>query len=214
MGFYQEKSDEYYLQSNFWADERKHVSAEGGILFSVLEANKYNLLNFFTKSYNDTKPKLNPDYNYFPIPFELNDDLSNDTFNELLAEDIIIQLVKENIDSDIFMASTDSDKCCFIKCGALSSELIWSISSPHLNTPFIIFGENTDFFVLIDFDLPCQVIGVKNKVCDNKGYLNNALVLSGWETVLKRYASYTNMPNILRKYYWFLLPEVVRNKLS
>ena len=206
MKFYEPSSDKYYLESDYWATDREVIASEGCELLKVTNANQFNLEHYFIKGDNDVKPTLNQDFDYFTLPYELGDDLDNG----LEAGDICIKIIEENLRGDVFIASTDSDKCCFIKCPTVNEDVIYHLGQIHINTPFIIFDNTQNFFLLIDFDLPLQIIGYKRDIVDSHNYVRDNIGAEGWQTIFKRYGSYVNMPIFFREYYYFLLPEMVK----
>lgn len=197
MTYYAYGSDEYYLESNYWAKEREFFLKNQCILMNVNEANRFDLSIFFKKNNDDVKPLLNQDFTYFIIPYELDDIVDNDS----TAYDIIIQLVSNNIKDSIYIASTDNDKCCFIKCENITEDILYNLYSNHLNTPFIIFGEDRNFFSLIDFDLPIQIVGYKNFILDSNNFIINKIGQVGWLDLFERYNHYTNLRYIFERYY-------------
>lgn len=74
-----------------------------------------------------------------------------------------------------------------------------------MNTPFLIFNQDADIFALIDYDLPLQIIGYKPHLKVEIEHYD--VIQQGFNDVMQRYGSYTNMPNLFRTYYDFLLPE-------
>ena len=215
MAFYLKDSDQEYF-SKFWAEERKYLGKFGCRLLTVDEANTHSFDDLVIKrckgivGSDAIKPKLSNDYNYFCIPYELGETIGE----ELVPETIISQLINNNLDEPIFIASTDANFGCFGKCPYINEDIIWSFFSSHLNTPFIIFDSKKDVFALIDYDLPLQIIGYKNNILDSENYIKNKVGYDGWITVFNRYAHYTNMPYILDNYYKFLLPKKVSDILN
>lgn len=182
------------------------IANEGCDLLNVIQANQFNLEHYFVKGDNDVKPKLNQDFDYFILPYELGDDLDNG----LEAGDICMKIIEENLKGDIFIASTDSDKCCFIKCPTINEDVIYHLGQIHINTPFIIFDNTQNFFLLVDYDLPLQIIGYKYNIVDNHNYVRDNIGAEGWQTIFERYGSYVNMPMFFKQYYYFLLPEMIK----
>lgn len=215
MAFYLKDSDQEYF-SKFWAEERKYLGKFGCILLTVDEANTHSFDDLVIKGCKGIvgsdaiKPKLSNDYNYFCIPYELGEKIEGG----LEPETIISQLINNNLSEPIFIASTDASFGCFGECSYINEDIIWNFSSPHLNTPFIIFDGKKEVFAIIDYDLPLQIIGYRNDILDSEKYIKNAVGNSGWNTVFKRYAHYTNMPHMFDKYYKFLLPKKVVNLLE
>lgn len=197
--FYLPDSDKNYL-SELWHSGRQHLQDKSTTLLSLDKANRLNLQQFFTKDRQDIKPRLNPSYNYFAIPYELDDMVYQDLDALTIICDVLNPLM---VGEPIVIASTDSDKCCVVKCDDLNEDSIYSVY--NLNTPFIICSSQVSVFALIDFDLPLQIIGYAQGVVLN--IKNEALIQQGFDTVFKRYASYTNMRNLLKTYYDFLLPK-------
>ena len=206
MGFYELGSDKYYLESDYWATDRKMITNEDCELLNVTNANQFNLEHYFVKGDKDVKPTLNQDFNYFTLPYELGDDLDNG----LEAGDICMKIIEENLEGNIFVASTDRDKCCFIKCPTVNEDVIYHLGQIHINTPFIIFDNTQNFFLLIDFDLPLQIVGYKRDIVDSHNYVRDNIGAEGWQTIFERYGSYVSMPMFFKEYYYFLLPEMVK----
>lgn len=210
MKFYEPESDVYYLESNYWLTERSMIVNKGCSLLSLEQANSFHLDYFFKKGENDEKPTLNQNFSYFTLPYELGDDLENG----LEAGDICMRISEDNLKGDIYIASTDRDKCCFIKCPTIDEGVIYQLGLTHINTPFIIFDDTYSFFLLVDFDLPLQIIGYKNNIVDSKYYIRDNVGIEGWYTVFNRYGSYKNMPAFLKNYYYFLLPKFIKQQLD
>ncbi|MBK3393092.1 MULTISPECIES: hypothetical protein [Psychrobacter] len=210
MNFYEPNSDEYYLESDEWATDRQMLVKENCDLLKVEQANQFNLEHFFVKGNNDIKPTPNQNFNYFTLPYELGDELDNG----LDAGDICMKIIEENLKGDILIASTDRDKCCFIQCSTVNESVIYQLGQIHINTPFIIFDNTQDLFLLIDFDLPLQIIGYKHDIIDSHGYIRENIGVEGWQTIFRRYGSYVNMPMFFKQYYYFLLPEIVKRYLA
>lgn len=210
MSFYLPNSDDYYLNSIFWKSEKNYLLSQHCKLLNTSQANNYDFDRFFIKNEADVKPRLSQEYNFFSLAYELDDEVNN----ALLVDNIIINLINDNLHNDVLLCSTDPDKCCVIQSHSVTKDIINTLVSPHLNTPFIIFNESSDFFVLIDFDLPLQIIGYKNEIIDKNNYVDNKVGEDGWNNVFQRYASYTNIPNILKEYYSFLLPKNILESLE
>ena len=201
MNYYKPNSDIYYLKSDYWTEERDFLLSHNCRLLNINQANNFPLENFFRKNDNDIKPVLNLEFQYFILPYELDDEI----IDGITADEIIISLISENLQHNIYLASTDSDKCCFIECKKLNEDILYNLYSTHINTPFIVFGEDTNFFALVDFDLPIQVIAYKKNIIDNDNFITNKIGQTGWNNLYERYSSYVNLPNIFDKYYQFLL---------
>ncbi len=211
MTFYLPNSDKDYLISDYWEEERKFLSLDNSRLLNREEANRYNLSTFFTKEMNDEKPKLNTIYKYYCIPYELDDVITE----KLKASNVILELLNDNLNHEIFLASTDNDKCCFVSCGDTFTEnIMFTPCRTHTNTPFIVFDVYSRCFALIDYDLPLQIIGFRDVLIDSNSYLTNCYISEGWYTVFQRYSSYSNMPNLFKRYYYFLLPKMIQKKIK
>lgn len=215
MTFYLKNSDQEYF-SKFWTEERKYLAKFGCRLLTVEEANTHLFDDLVIKGCKGIvgseaiKPRLSKDYNYLCIPYELGEKMER----ELKPETIISQLINDNLNEPIFIASTDANFGCFAKCSYINEDIIWSFFSSHLNTPFIIFDSKKEVFALIDYDLPLQIIGYKNNILDSENHIKNKVGYDGWSTVFNRYAHYPNMPHIFEEYYRFLLPKAVVNILD
>ncbi|ATR79854.1 hypothetical protein [Moraxella osloensis] len=201
MIYYKPNSDIYYLESDYWTEERDFLLSHQCRLLNVNEANMFNLGNFFQKNDDDIKPILNSDFHYFMIPYELDDEIIDD----LSASEIILSLISENLHNKIYLASTDSDKCCFIECNNLDEDILYNLYNTHINTPFIVFDEDANFFALIDFDLPIQIIAFKKNIIDSYNFISNNIGQKGWDDLYQRYSSYINLQPIFNKYYKPLL---------
>lgn len=215
MTFYLKNSDQEYF-SKFWTQERKYLGKFGCRLLTVDEANTHSFDDLVIKGCKGIvgsdaiKPKLSKDYDYLCIPYELGEKMER----ELDPETIISQLINDNLDDPIFIASTDANFGCFGKCSYINEDIIWSFFSSHLNTPFIIFDSKKEVFALIDYDLPLQIIGYKKNIIDSRNYIKDEIGQIGWSTVFDRYSNYINMPHIFHKYYKSLLPEQVTEALN
>lgn len=215
MKFYSKNSDQEYF-SEFWAPQKKFLEDEGGELLTTDEANMHpfdDLIVKGSKGITETdamKPRLSEDYHYFCIPYELGEEIKD----SLEPETIITNLINDNLETPIFIASTDASFGCFAKCQCINEDIIWNFASPHLNTPFLIFNEKKEVFALIDYDLPLQIIGYQHSIVDKHNYIANQVSQSGWDTVFDRYASYINMPHLFDEYYRFLLPKEVVKALE
>lgn len=215
MTFYLKDSDQEYF-SKFWVQERKYLSEVGGKLLTVDEANTHPFSDLLITGsrgivgIDAMKPRLTHNYHYFCIPYELGEKVEDD----LVPETIISQLINDNLEGTIFIASTDASFGCFAECIYTNEEIVWNFSSSHLNTPFLIFDDKKEVFALIDYDLPLQIIGYKTHILDSKDYIKSKVGRNGWSTVFDRYSHYTNMPHLFNEYYKFLLPEKVRRFLD
>lgn len=199
--FYIQGSDELYF-GPFWEGERRVLSNELACMMTREEANELHLESMFSKEINDDKPYLKNNYNFFAVPYELDDDIS---FNDQKLIEAVVDLVNSQLESEIYYASTDRDKCCVVKSTKFSEKIIWSISSGHLNTPFIVFDKSKDFFLLYDYDLPVQLVGYKNGVLrDEDVSLWKDFFYREWPSVLKKYTSYCNLLPLMKKYYNFI----------
>lgn len=198
MNYYLYNSDTYYLESEYWSEERDFLKKNLCVLLNRNEANNFNLSDFFEKNDTDVKPNLKQDFKYFILPYELDDCIEED----LTTDEIIIKLISENLKNNIYIASTDKDKCCFIECeSAITEDIIYSLYGVHINTPFIIFDKGKKFFLLIDFDLPIQIIGYKDDIIDSNNFISNQIGQNGWSDLFLRYRSYVNLKNIFTHYY-------------
>jgi len=200
--FYLDKSDEFYF-GDFWKGERDALKSENAFLLPRDEANKLNIEEFFKKSSGDIKPRLNKEFDYFAIPYELDDEVM---FEGSRLADSIVKLINENLGEEVYFASTDNDKCCVIKMNKFSEAIFWNAASGHLNTPFIVFDKSKLFFVLLDYDLPIQMVGFK------KGLLSSDVIQKWktffqqeWSEVQQKYKSYTALSSIVTNYYQFAI---------
>ncbi|MFW2176278.1 MULTISPECIES: hypothetical protein [unclassified Moraxella] len=165
------------------------------------------MINFFSKNEGDCKPHLNKNYHYLTMPYELGDII----FDEITPTEVLVEVLNKYIQGDKILASTDNDKCCVVRCEKLTTNVIDCFYNPHMNTPFLIFSQDEPVFALIDFDLPLQIIGfAKDLTVEIDNY---ELIKQGFESVFKRYAGYTNMGNLFKEYYAFLLPKFILEKL-
>ena len=132
---------EYYLDSDFWQSERDWLVEENAHLLTVSQANQLNIQHFFYKNTDDIKPHLNRDYHYLTLPYELGEEV----FPDLCAGHFIVNALNPHMSGrSIFIASTDNDICCVVSCKKLSDDLVAILSTPHINTPFLIFNEQAD----------------------------------------------------------------------
>ncbi len=205
--FYIEGSDEFYF-GEFWEPNRIALQKQQAAMLPREDANQLRIGDLLRKSVGDAKPDLNRDYDYFAIPYELDDDVH---FHERKLTDRIIDLINANLPNEKFFASTDQNKCCVVRTAMFNEEMLWAAASGHLNTPFVIFDEKKDFFMLLDYDLPIQVIGYKEGCLPFKEVENWKNFLSQeWPTVLKKYKNYQNLQNLVERYYPFIeLPKIV-----
>jgi len=200
--FYEIGSDEYYLKSKFWIDERSLIKEEGGTLLSREEANQLKITSFFDKNDGDIKPKLNQNYELFALPYEVDDEFK---IEGVKLEEFIISMINTYLPGTKYLASTDRDKCCVIKCQKFNSKIYWGIDVVHINTPFIIFDEKKQFFILLDYDLPIQVVGYKNSIVDKKLVDRLKKVFHNeWPNILNGYQDYINLIPFSKKYYSYL----------
>lgn len=188
--------------------ERDFLLSHQCRLLNVDEANMFNLANFFHKNDDDIKPILHSDFHYFMLPYELDDEI----IDGLSTDQVLLSLISENLHNNIYLASTDSDKCCFIECKNLDEDIIYNLYNTHINTPFIAFGKDTNFFVLIDFDLPIQVIAFKKSIVDTNDFISKNIGQIGWNDLYERYSSYVNLQPIFTKYYQPLLGMILNDK--
>lgn len=198
-------SDEYYHFNSTWQTERNVLLRNNAKLLNINEANKLNVQQFIEKRQNSYKPYLNKDYYYLTFPYELDDEVfpEDETFNITIL--IATVLNSYMVNKPIYIVSTDIDKCCVIEAKYLNENIIFALTSPHMNTPFLIFNEDAEIFALIDYDLPLQIIGYKPHL--NVQIEHYDRIQQGFHDVMERYASYGNMPYLFRTYYDFLLPK-------
>lgn len=196
-------SNHYYHNNEVWGRERDWINEFNGRLLSFQQANQLNISQFISKNKNDEKPRLNHHYNYLTIPYELGEEMGNNQIPDMVICDLLNQHLKSK---PTYLASSNPEECCVISFNcSLNDDLICIPYSSHINTPFLIFNENADIFALIDYDLPLQIIGYKphlNIQIDDYDVIQN-----GFNDVFERYGSYTNMKNLFKTYYDFLLPE-------
>lgn len=204
--FYIEGSDEFYF-GDFWEQNRIALQKQEAAMLSREEANQLRIVDLFRKSVGDDKPNLNRDYDYFAIPYELDDDVY---FKECKLIDCIINLINTNLHNEKFFASTDDDKCCVVRTAKFNEEILWAAASGHLNTPFVIYDEHKDLFMLLDYDLPIQIIGYKKgclplkEVEQWKNFFHKE-----WPIVLRKYKNYQNLQSLVERYYSFIeLPKI------
>lgn len=195
-------SHQYYFSGITWQKERNSLTKDNANLLTPSEANNLNIQQFFVKNDSDDKPHLNQNYRYFAFPYELDDEIFRDAYPGHFIANTLNVYMKSR---PIYLASTDNDKCCVVECLQLNDDLISILHSPHMNTPFLIFNQDADIFALIDYDLPLQIIGYKPHLKVEIEHYD--VIQQGFNDVMQRYGSYTNMPNLFRTYYDFLLPE-------
>lgn len=204
--FYIEGSDEFYC-GEFWEQNKIALQKQEAVMLSRDDANQLKIGDLFRKSVGDDKPNLNRDYDYFAIPYELDDDVH---FKERKLIDCITNLINTNLHNEKFFASTDDDKCCVVRTAIFDEEILWAAASGHLNTPFVIFDERKNFFMLLDYDLPIQIIGYEKgclpleEVEKWKDFFHKE-----WPMVLRKYKNYQNLPSLVKRYYSFIeLPKI------
>lgn len=199
-------SNESYLQKSFFEDIRDVATKHHSKLLTLEQANQLNLQQFFVKNEGDISPHLSREYHYLTIPYELSDGIFPDNEDYDVCTLLSPELNRLLVSKPIYLASTDNDKCCVVECPKLSTELIYVLGCGyHINTPFLIFNQDADIFALIDYDLPLQIIGYKPHLKVEIEHYD--VIQQGFNDVMQRYGSYTNMPNLFRTYYDFLLPE-------
>lgn len=201
--FYYENSDEFY-SSFAWKSERQVLKDNHSYLLAVDEANDLNVEAFFSRGKGDAKPILNQDYSFFAIPHELDDlffldSIDGDCLSTVLA------LANKYLTGPKYIASTDPKKCCVVATQELNEDVVWSLFSGHLNTPFLIFDINRLVFILIDFDLPLQIFGFKsNRISIDEIDFWREYVRKNWQSVVAQYSHYVMLNSIIRKYYSFI----------
>ncbi len=199
--FYIEGSDEFYF-GEFWEQNRIALQKQEAAMLSREDANQLKIGDLFRKSVGDDKPSLNRNYDYFAIPYELDDDVH---FEEHRLIDRIINLINTHLHNMKFFASTDYDKCCVVRTAAFNEEILWAAASGHLNTPFVIFDEQKDFFVLLDYDLPIQIIGYQKGCLPLKEVEKwKSFFHKEWPKVLRKYKNYENLQSLVERYYSFI----------
>lgn len=200
--FYDKYSDAHYF-SDIWSDERSVLARLNARLLTASEANSLGVGRRLKNSEGYLKPLLNPEYQYFAFPFELDDDIYID--GGLLSKEIERQ-INLKLPGIKYLASTDGDKCCVVEFEKFDLSLFWAVSSPHLNTPFLVFNkECDDAFFLLDFDLPTQIVGFKPGVFSRQEVdAWNSYFSRQWPEVRRMYRHYTNLLPILEEYYSFL----------
>lgn len=201
MSFYiDNKSDDVCLYGEYYKKLRDLID-DRACLLSQEQANQLNIQHFITRNDGDDKPHLNRYYNYLTFPYELGDEV----FDGIEADELFLSALRPYLAGEIYLASTEKDRCCVGVCTDLTADVVWAFGVGHMNTPFLIFSQNPDVFALVDYDLPLQIIGHKPHVQVEVPHYD--IIQKGFDTVLRRYASYTNMRNLFRTYYDFLLPE-------
>lgn len=205
-GFYLENSDELY-RSFIWEGERKTLEDNGAVLLSVDQANHLDVDEFFSRTAADIKPVLSKKFDYFALPYELDDQVLLEDRRDRSCIDVVIEMVGEYF-REPYIASTDASSCCVVRANTLNADVIWSLFSGHLNTPFIVFDEARLTLVLIDFDLPFQIVGCRgNSAARNAAPLWRKRFVETWPDVVKKYRHYENLPDIVRSYYGFILKQ-------
>lgn len=205
-GFYLENSDELY-RSSIWEGERKTLEDNGAILLSADQANHLDIDEFFSRAAADIKPVLSKKFDYFALPYELDDQVLLEGRRGGSCIDVVIEMVREYFKKP-YIASTDANSCCVVQAKNLNADVIWSLFSGHLNTPFIVFDEARLTLVLIDFDLPFQIVGYRgNSAAKNAALLWRKHFVETWPDVVRKYRHYENLPDIVRSYYGFILKQ-------
>jgi hypothetical protein len=205
-GFYSENSDELY-RSFIWEGERKTLENNGAILLSVDQANRLDVDEFFSRAGGDIKPVLSKEFDYFVLPYELDDQMLLEGRRGSSCIDAVVEMVSEYFRKP-YIASTDANSCCVVRANTLNADVIWSLFSGHLNTPFIVFDEVKQTLVLIDFDLPFQIVGYRgNSAVKDMAPLWRKHFAETWSDVVKKYRHYENLPDIVRSYYGFILKQ-------
>ncbi|MDX5328354.1 MAG: hypothetical protein LPK06_06115 [Marinobacter sp.] len=205
-GFYLENSDELY-RSSIWEGERKTLEDNGAILLSADQANHLDIDEFFSRAAADIKPVLSKKFDYFALPYELDDQVLLEGRRGGSCIDVVIEMVREYFKKP-YIASTDANSCCVVQAKNLNADVIWSLFSGHLNTPFIVFDEARLTLVLIDFDLPFQIVGYRgNSAAKSAALLWRKHFVETWPDVVRKYRHYENLPDIVRSYYGFILKQ-------
>lgn len=205
-GFYQEKSDELY-RSPIWEGERNVLENNGASLLSFDQANDLDIDEFFSRVGGDIKPVLSKTFDYFALPYELDDEMLLEGRQGGSCIDAVVEMVSEYLRKP-YIASTDANSCCVVRANTLNADVIWSLFSGHLNTPFIVFDEARLTLVLIDFDLPFQIVGYRgNSAAKDEAPLWRRHFAETWSGVVRKYRHYENLPEIVRSYYGFILKQ-------
>lgn len=199
--FYRKGSDSLYFGSP-WGGERNVLEAVGAELLKVADANQLALETLLSPNRNFVKPQLSDDYHYLAFPYELDDEAS--IASRTLADEII-SLINCMLGSPIYLASTDPEKCCVVRLKHFILDVFWAISSGHLNTPFAVFDEHKSFYMILDYDLPIQVVGYR------PGMLKQEFVQKWtkyfqrhWPIVEQKYCHYPGLKGIVDEQYSFV----------
>jgi hypothetical protein len=121
--------------------------------------------------------------------------------------DVVVEMIGEYF-REPYVASTDANSCCVVRANTLNADVIWSLFSGHLNTPFIVFDESRLALVLIDLDLPFQIVGYRgSSSAKNTAPLWRKHFAVTWSDVVKKYRHYENLPDIVSSYYGFILKQ-------
>ncbi len=171
----------------------------------VTQANGCGIEHILSWRDGDDKPRLIKDCHYKALPFEPDDFFGESTdIYKVLAD-----LARANLIGDIYIALINPRECCVVKAQHISVDILYLLYSGHLNTPFLIFDNRRQFFILMDFDLPLQVIGYTNDFM-NAGYDIESIINQGWQTVWQRYSNYINMLSIFAEYYHFIVGDKIK----
>lgn len=193
--FYSDKSDDWYF-GDFWKAERNELSKINAKLITLDEANRLPISTLFSKNMGEAMPKPDIDnaFKYFAFPYELDDD--NFPVMELNG------LINQYIEGKKYFASTNKEQACVIEHERFSDDLFWICASGHLNTPFVVFNEKCECFVILDYDLPIQIVCYKDGLFSQE-YIDkwNKYLFNHWPKVRSMYTSYTNLQNLIDRYY-------------
>lgn len=183
----------------------------GAELLTVADANQLAVETLLSPNQSLVKPQLSDDYHYLAFPYELDDETPIESHT--LADEII-SLINRMLGSPIYLASTDPEKCCVVRLKHFSLDIFWAISSGHLNTPFAAFDEHKNFYMILDYDLPIQVVGYR------PGTLKQEFVQKWtkyfqhhWPIVEQKYSHYSGLKGIVEEQYSFVKGMLASDKI-
>lgn len=199
--FYQKGSDSLYFGS-LWRRERNVLEEAAAELLTVAYANQLAVETLFSPHRSLAKPQLSDDYHYLAFPYELDDEIRIESHT--LADEIV-SLINRMLDSPKYLASTDPEKCCVVRLKDFSLDIFWAISSGHLNTPFVVFDEYKNFYIILDYDLPVQVVGYRAEALDQEFVRKWTIYFQHhWPVVEQKYRHYSGLKGIIDEQYSFV----------
>ena len=164
--YYNEGSDVSYSDEYYYY-EKLLLAMHGAHLLDLEKANSIGVQDLIHGINQHQKAVINSVYKVMILPYELDDEMPG---YGMEGVEFISKVIEDNLEKDIYLASTNPDMGCVAKSSSVNSQIIYGVSTGHINTPFVIFDKHKEFAVIVDFDFPIQLILVKNEARFDKEF--------------------------------------------